>query len=322
MNPDISKLDFAVVIPTLNRPNDLSTTVHSVLAQTVIPVQLIIVDQSHDDESRRRIHSILDVASKSGQPFPELLYIHDPAISGASAARNRAFPFIRSAITLFLDDDVILDPTFITAMRDAYIHHPGVMGVSGIITNYTPPSLAVRLWRRVFACGPFHDDRQPVYWRAARLRAPVRVTRFGAGLMSFWTAAIRSVRFDDNLSGACDGEDVDFCAHLGPRAHLLITPQARLIHQKSPVARVREYWLFREACTAWYLYRRNWDFGLRNRVCFLWLNVGYLLVAILIAARRRSMEPLACLQQVGRESRALLGGSVDCHTRRSGSGIV
>ena len=297
-------LEIATVIPTRNRPDDLELTVRSLLAQSVLPKQLIIVDQSDTDESLRRVRKELAQASA----FVELQYIQDQNITGLTAARNCALPLVRAAITLFLDDDVVLETTFIEAIQETYRLYPAVTGVSGIITNYCPPSRLVRFWRYVFACGPFHDDRQPVYWKASTLsgKEPIRTTRLGGGLMSFWTDAIKSYRFDDNLKGSCEGEDVEFCARLGSDAILVISPRARLVHNQTPVARSAEYWLTRDIRTAWYLYVRNWNYGFRNRVCLLWLHIGYLMVAALVAIRRLSAIPLRELFQVSRQSRHLL----------------
>jgi GT2 family glycosyltransferase len=177
------------------------------------------------------------------------------------------------------------------------------VGVSGVVTNYARPPRLSRLWNRVFLRGPFFDDRQPVYWQAERLRnsGPIRVSRLGGGLMSFRADAVRRMRFDDNLRGVSDGEDVDFCAHLGPKALLLITPKARLVHNQSPAGRERSHWLARYARALTYLYRRNWDYGIKYRLCYLWLNVGFVAVASFACLRHTSLEPWRSLVAGRRE---------------------
>jgi GT2 family glycosyltransferase len=123
--------------------------------------------------------------------------------------------------------------------------------------------------------------------------------------MSFRTSAIAGLRFDENLTGSCVGEDVDFCTRLGPNALLLIAPKARLVHKRTSVARSQESLLFRHAPTMWYLYRKNWNVGLKNWVCLLWLNAGYSLVAALTSVRRCSLDPWRGLLAAIRESRQL-----------------
>ncbi|HEY3975200.1 MAG TPA: glycosyltransferase family 2 protein [Candidatus Sulfotelmatobacter sp.] len=284
---------ISIVIPTKNRLNDLKLTVETLLAQTVLPDQLVIVDQSSGDESECAIRSLLAQAPQETRDRVRLNYVLNPAITGGAQARNRAMDIADGAIWLFLDDDVYLEPDFIEQLLAAYRQFPAAAGVSGIVTNYSLPPWSALAWRTLFVRGQFHDDRQPVYWNASRLRGqdPVPVSRFGGGLMSFRAEAIRNVRFDENLSGVSDGEDVDFCAHLKPGSLLLITPKARLVHNQSPAGRSQKHWTSREAKSNHYLYYRNWRSGVFHRICFYWMNLGYGLVASFASLRRRSLQP-------------------------------
>ena len=76
---------LSIVIPTKNRPDDLGEAVQSILSQTVLPTQLIIVDQSATEESRQRVKATWDAASLSTHgPAVDLIYIHDTSITGAA----------------------------------------------------------------------------------------------------------------------------------------------------------------------------------------------------------------------------------------------
>lgn len=299
----------SVVIPTKNRPDDLEKACRSLLVQKAYPRQVIIVDQSRDDESQRRVAPLFTRQSPEASRL-RLDYIRAPYLGGVTAARNCALKVVQADVVLFLDDDVVLEPDFVAEIADVYKRFPNATGVSGIITNYRRPPLAYRVWARAFVCGPFHDDRQPVYWRAERIRSggPVPVSRLGGGLMSFRVSQIQGMFFDENLSGSGrDGEDIDFCAHLGPKALLLITPKARLVHNASPVGRPEQSWLRAHARSFWYLYRRNWNRGVKNRLWLLWLNFGYSLVAVLASLHRLSVDPWRGLLAGIRESRQLAG---------------
>lgn len=302
-------LSVAVVIPTKNRPDDLDITIQTLLAQTVLPQQVIIVDQSADEESKLRVKARFAAVLPTLAEAIELRYVHDVTITGLTAARNRALAEGRADTVLFLDDDVVLEENFIEEIVNVYSQYPNATGVSGVVVNYSPPPLLLRYWTRLFSRGPFHDDRQPIYWNFRDLlhHAPLRVTRFGGGLMSFRMAAIAGVRFDENLSGACAGEDVDFCMRLPSSAVLLIAPKARLIHKQTPVARSDSHWLYLHARTNWYLYRKNWSGGIFNRLCCAWLNIGYGLAAVVSSVHRRSAFPLKHLVEAVHDSRKLVG---------------
>lgn len=271
-------LTVSVIIPTKNRAADLARTIETLLQQTVQPLELIIVDQSPAPTFTRQI------------PIP-IMCIHNPTLSGASVARNVAMDCARGDIWLFLDDDVLLEPTFIEEILKAY--DDNVTGVSGIITNYSVPPLKQRLWESLFQLGPFRDERQTIYRRAASLRGmePIRVRQFGGGLMSFRASAICGHRFDTNLTGASPGEDISFCAGLPKSSVLLITPRARLIHNRSPESRDPTHWVSVVAQVASYMRERHWKRGIWNNLCYAWLNAGYALATSLSSLKQGSPLP-------------------------------
>jgi GT2 family glycosyltransferase len=284
---------ISAIIPTKNRPADLRTTVETLLRQTLLPAEVLVVDQSETAQSHNAVARLFAALPGEMRSSARLIYWRDPGISGGAAARNRAMEFASGDVWLFLDDDVELDPQFLERLADAYARCPEASGISGVITNYAPPSLASRLWTAIFCRGLFHDDRQPLYWNANRLASqqPQPVSRLGGGLMSFWAEAIRNVRFDERLTGVCNGEDVDFCFRSGPGASLFIAPGARLIHKRSAIGRSSDHWLRRFSEAQTYLYRRHGNRSLEDRLCFAWLNAGLALAATLGSMRRCSLAP-------------------------------
>jgi GT2 family glycosyltransferase len=298
---------LAVIIPTKNRPLDLEVAVRSILDQTVLPQRLIIIDQSTDGESHKRIQTLFDTLPDDGGSGPKLCYQTDQAITGLAMARNRAMGVAKGDVWLFLDDDICLERDFLEQLLGAYAAHAQVTGISGIVTNYRRPRWLTRLWGAIFLRGPFHDERQHVYWDANRGRnnEPIRVDRLGGGLMSFRADVIRGHRFDERLQGVSDGEDVDFCARLGPNAVLMIAPRARLEHKQSPAGRFQGHYMQRQMRSLYYLYWKNWDQGVKNRLCFAWLNAGVVLLVTLGSLRRGSLEPWRALRAGVREAKSI-----------------
>lgn len=302
----MSHLKVTAIIPTKNRPSDLQGVVRSLLSQTTLPQSVVVIDQSDDTESQRLVRAELAERTVA----PELRYVHDVSIRSLARARNRAMQIADGDVWLFLDDDVVLEPQFIEALVAGYRDHPDATGVSGIITNYARPRFGYRLWSWAFMRGPFRDERQPIYWRADKLRnsPPIRVQRFGGGLMSFRAEAVRKTLFDEELLGVSDGEDVDFCLRLGPRAKLLIAPGARLAHYHSAAGRLQDHWLRRMVRGNVFLYRKNWRRGIANRLCYTWFMLGCGLVGAVGSARRLSLDPYrALLVGLGEGRRAVPG---------------
>lgn len=301
---EVHRLTVSVIIPTKNRPKDLEITIQSLLRQTVAPSELVIVDQSDSSESKARVFELLERREPSFAAM-QVIYCHDPAIRSGAEARNHAMDMARSGIYLFLDDDVELEPGFIEELVQTYEEWPQAAGVSGIVTNYGRPRLLMRAWIAVFERGPFEDDRQSIYWDAARLcgSAPIRVTRFTGALMSFRASAVRTHRFDDNLVGVSDGEDVDFCVRLGRDAMLFIAPKVRLAHHHSRSERLQDHWVRRRARATAFLFHKNWKNGLRSRLCYWWLVCGYGLIATVASCSRHALSPWRALRLGFREGK-------------------
>lgn len=306
----IEGISITAVIPTKNRPHDLTEAVRSLLWQDQPFTELMIIDQSPSAESRDCVMQLCAATPVISSGVTRLKYLWDPSIAGLTLARNLSLELITSEIVLFLDDDVSLEPDFNRRLLEAYARHPEADGISGIITNYERPRLPVRFWRVTFVRGPFRDERQSIYSNADRLRTaePLRVRQLGGGLMSFRASAIKGTRFDYNLRGVADGEDVEFCRRLGPEKILLIAPQARLTHNASPLERVSSHWLRRHARSCYYLYLRLWNSGFQNRIFFYWLMAGYCLAAVGSTFRRASCQAWRDLALGLKEGRAGVSG--------------
>jgi GT2 family glycosyltransferase len=285
-------LSVSLLIATKNRADELALAMRSVLRQTELPAEIIILDQSPTDRGRTVIQWEFAASPSDAARGIPLRYILDPSVPGTAAARNRLLDLAAGEVGLFIDDDSYLEPDFIEQMRNCYLDRSDIVGISGMITNYKRPPWNARCWSTIFDRGPFHDERQPLYWNNKKLRGadPIRVRKFTGASMSFRMEVIRHLRFNADLIGASREEDVDFCAMLDDRV-LVIAPRARLAHNKSPINRARDHWLKEHAQSAYYLYRRHWKRGFKNRACFAWLRIGYCVVVSVGCMKRSSLEP-------------------------------
>lgn len=121
---------LTAVIPTLNRPVDLAKAVASVLVQTRLPDEFIIVDQSPGDESRSVVESLWPRESQI-----KLNYIHDISISGLVEAKKIAASRASGDIVCFLEDDIVLETDYIEQIELGFVRLPEMLGCCGLITN-------------------------------------------------------------------------------------------------------------------------------------------------------------------------------------------
>jgi GT2 family glycosyltransferase len=280
----------SAVLPTKDRPALLAETVGALLAQTVVPAELIVVDQSATEEGRRAVTAMVEAVPAARRP--ELVYVWDRAINGAAAARNAGLDRARGDIVVFCDDDVAPEPVVVERLLANYALEPDLAGLAPVIVNYQRPGWAARLHHRVFRLGPFRDERQPLYWNWDRypkgVLLPVRM--FTGALMSFRRDALAGVRHDARYRAASVGEDVDLCWSLVARGgRLAITTDARIVHNKAPrPARRPEEALL----TSWaFLYDKHVAKTPSTQLAFVWFVVGVILGAVGAAVRTRSWAP-------------------------------
>jgi len=114
-------MSLSIIIPTINRYDDLLNTVNDLFAQSFKNFEILIIDQSDTNNSE-----IIDTLKQNSI----IKYIYSD-IKSASAARNIGIEKSKGAILLFLDDDVIIKDKeylsyFISNLEDTTIN--GVVG--------------------------------------------------------------------------------------------------------------------------------------------------------------------------------------------------
>lgn len=108
--------DISILVPTFNRGLLLAQTLESIarLLRPADPVEVIVVDNGSTDGTAETCR---DVA----QRFPKVNWrcLYEP-MPGLLSARHRAAKEARGEILAYLDDDVLLAPTWLDALKDAF----------------------------------------------------------------------------------------------------------------------------------------------------------------------------------------------------------
>jgi len=117
----VSAPSASVVICSRNRPVLLREAAESVLRGAVLPLEIVVVDQSDARD---------DVLAAMRDERCEIRYLHDTE-RGVSRARNRGLGASRGEAVVFTDDDVLVDPSWLGTMLAAL----GAMGPRGVVTG-------------------------------------------------------------------------------------------------------------------------------------------------------------------------------------------
>jgi glycosyltransferase involved in cell wall biosynthesis len=122
-------IDFSVVIPTFRRPKQLEEAIASVLGQTGVTVEIIVVDDSPEGSARAVVEGVVD---------RRVQYLKNPAPTGGSpsAVRNLGWPIAQGAFIHFLDDDDIVPRGHYAAVKKIFVDHTEVGAVFGRIEPF------------------------------------------------------------------------------------------------------------------------------------------------------------------------------------------
>lgn len=226
---------ITAVIPTKNRPADLERAVQSVCAQSRHPDELLVIDQSADETSRKCVDRVVAVMGAR----LDLIYVRDPSIAGLVAAKKAAVARARGDIICFLEDDVVLEPDYLSSIERGFVRDPQMMGSCGVVTNLPPlPPFYVRLFH-LFHRGIFRDPRVGVYGTAKSVGLPlIKSNYLSGGLSAYRREVFDAIAFDVH-NDFFMLEDIDFSTRAALRfgERFYINPDARLEHQMSPVNR-------------------------------------------------------------------------------------
>ena len=271
-------MTFSIVIPTKNRPQELITMFNSIIEQTRLPDQVIIIDQSHSDNLVKS--SLETLVEKTNI---RLNYIHDENINGLVAAKSVSLKYNECDIISFFDDDIVLKPNYLFEISQAFINNKSIMGANGIIINRPEYNYLKSLIFNFFHIGLFRDNRQSVL-NKTNDTSLLHVNTLSGGLSSWKKGVFEKVKFDtENKFHAY--EDKEFSIRVG-RAfpnQMYIVPGAKLYHYHSPGN--RQSILKRtktDVVEVIMLFKKNGDFSYLGFDLFIML-LGLMLNSVLLS---------------------------------------
>lgn len=122
-------VDFSVVIPTYRRPKELPEAVESVMGQTGVSFEIIVVDDCPQGSAEALVAALHN---------PHVTYLKNSQPSGGvpAAVRNLALPHVKGRFLHFLDDDDIVPEGYYAAVKEAFEAHPEIGLVFGRVEPF------------------------------------------------------------------------------------------------------------------------------------------------------------------------------------------
>ncbi len=115
-------MNISVIFPTYQRANDLRISLDSLLQQTQLPYETIIVDQSEDNLTK-------DLCIEDKYKLLNIIYIRSDCKSPPIAKQIGMEHLSQdSNIMLFLDDDIKLDQYYLEEVIKFMRKNPNALG--------------------------------------------------------------------------------------------------------------------------------------------------------------------------------------------------
>lgn len=229
-------MKLSVIICTLDRSTDLLSTLDSIFAGSLLPEEIIIIDQSDNQKTKECIESL----GKS------IVHYHHLSIKSLTKSRNFWVEKLNknSDMAIFLDDDVTVDTNCIQNISKYMQDHKHYLwGTLNIATPSRHNGILKKLWFFLLTAG-LKFEKQFVtkgWFNAMFLEQPdksVHIDRCSGCAMFFRKKVLDEwFRFPKYFQKYSLMEDVFFsyAVHKKYPNSLHYIPDAKVIHHESPI---------------------------------------------------------------------------------------
>jgi GT2 family glycosyltransferase len=270
---DPERAGSTFLICTLNRPDYLRDALLTLLDQTVLPDEIVIVDGSE----RPTGEGLRAMVERAGV---RLQYI--TTVPGRTRQLNLGTRAATGDPVFIMDDDVRLEGSFHEAMLRVFeAGGPELGGVQGTMIDDTFRSLPARAFRTIFLLSRHTKNGAGRLLPSGYYTTPVRPSevREAQGLrlggVGFRRRVFDEFSFDESLEGYALKEDIDFSYRVSRRYKLVVSPHARFRHLRAPAARLGVRAKSRmHVVNNYRVFRKNLDGTRAQKLAFLWAMLG------------------------------------------------
>lgn len=126
---------LTVVVPVHNRADKVVRMLGSLRRQSVLPAEVIVVDNASTDDTASAVSRFFDDWRRQtgDSPVPALTLLHDPT-PGACHARNTGLKAVRTVWTMFFDSDDVMLPGHIARAVGAVSPRAQIVGWDVMMT--------------------------------------------------------------------------------------------------------------------------------------------------------------------------------------------
>lgn len=273
-------MDISVVIATIGREKDLVKALRSIEANSIIPFEVLIIDQG-------------DIQPKILENFNLNLILIKINKKSSAQARNIGIELAKGDVITFLDDDVILNKNYFKEVLKSFENNKQVKIVQGKITNLKDGKLLNLFWGMFLGPGSLKRSSyvriynfEPIFYKSDLNSEQFCMWASGSN-MNVKREVFNYERFDSQLVKYSAGEDLDFSFRAYKRfgaKSILFQPKAQLLHNVAPGGRLARFdlMLMRRVHKIYFVYKNNKDIKKDKSIVYLLKQFWYLLGCMII----------------------------------------
>ena len=287
---------ISVIIPTKDRVSEVINCVRSILDQTMIPDEIIVVNGSRTDQLRPALEGCFGRTK-------QIRYIHTEP--GLTRQRNVGIRNSSGGIIIFFDDDLLVDRNYVQEIFRVFSMDAGhkVGGVTGNVEVSYPEIQQLydrrifRVLHQLFAIFFFLQRRGDGRFLPSGLCTIVNdpgrfaYVEYVSGCnMAFRREVFDEFLFDENIYSYMRGEDEDFGYRLSRKYRIVYTPYAKVKNNEVRFSKVRYENIRNRIKNHFYLFRKNMPQTFTNKLAFILSVVGSFFMEVAIGITVRSSE--------------------------------
>jgi len=281
------------IICTKDRPLDLQNCVKSIVQQTILPQELIVVDASVINityENKINCENILKNIIK---------FIYLTSKPSLTKQRNIGVDNANGDIVFFFDDDVILEQDYHEKILHVYQQKSTerLGGVRGTIGNEYPMGLFKIYLLRLFMLTRLSVNEKSRFLRSGHYvfipkpKEIIGVECMAGGVCSYYRKIFNEFRSDEKLNGYALKEDMDLSYRVSRKYSLYQTPDAILYHYHSKTSRISiEESSTMRVVNTYYMFKKNMPQTFTNKISFLWSLFGMTIINFTRLITHRDIE--------------------------------
>lgn len=198
----------SIVIPTMNRLESLKRTILYIAQSTVLPLEVIVVDQSSDNTEIEATKEFLEKQNVNCK------YVHNDEPS-LTKARNTGMLYVHGDLVIQMDDDVDVKPDTLSSIINIFSNEKIAMlaGVNEGFNSKHRSLIGFLFWKKNWRKRNIGHVVKSMYGRFPEYITKETSTEWAMGFFSVYRVALIkkwNLKWDENLTSYAYAEDLDF----------------------------------------------------------------------------------------------------------------